>query len=91
MNLFKGVKRFIGDFFDRHKNMVNRIFHIIGIPQALLGIFQIVSGSWKQGLINLFLGYLWQWLGHAYFEKNDIGEVLLIKALIKKIKKSGNS
>jgi hypothetical protein len=85
------IKWFINDFASRHKNIVDRLLHIVGIPQAFFGIFELVTGNWKPGLLNLFLGYLWQWIGHRYFDKNDIGEVVLIKALIKKLKKDNVS
>ncbi|MDP3789875.1 MAG: YbhB/YbcL family Raf kinase inhibitor-like protein, partial [Candidatus Omnitrophota bacterium] len=81
------IKWFINDFFTRHSNATDRLFHFVGIPQAFFGIFQLLTGQWKWGLANLFLGYLWQWIGHKYFEKNEVGEVILIKKIIAKIKK----
>lgn len=76
---------FVDDFFKRHTNRANRLLHVIGIPQAFFGIFQLVTGRWESGIINLFLGYLWQWIGHKYFDKNEAGEVILIKKIIKKM------
>ena len=79
---------FIKDYLSRHTNNINRILHIIGVPQAFFGLFQIITGKPAAGMINLFLGYLWQWLGHTYFEKNEVGEVILIKKLIKKLRRN---
>ncbi|MBU4376181.1 MAG: YbhB/YbcL family Raf kinase inhibitor-like protein [Candidatus Omnitrophica bacterium] len=79
------VKWFINDFLTRHTSNVDRVLHIIGIPQAFFGIFQLLTGKWIWGFLNLFLGYLWQWIGHKYFDKNEVGEVILIKKIIKKI------
>ena len=81
------IKRFLEDFFSRHVNIADRLLHLIGIPQAFFGIFQVLTGQWKWGILNLFFGYLWQWIGHKYFDKNEVGEVILIKKLIKKIHK----
>lgn len=84
----RGIKWFIDDFFSRHVGMAGRLLHLIGIPQAFFGIFQLLTGQWKWGILNLFLGYLWQWIGHKYFDKNEIGEVILIKKMMAKIAKS---
>ncbi len=82
------VKGFIDDFFSRHVSMTDRALHAIGVPQAFFGIFQLIAGRWKWGLLNFFLGYLWQWIGHKYFDKNEVGEVMLIKKLVKKFAKN---
>lgn len=87
MKIVRMIKWFIGDFFSRHTNVASRILHLVGIPQAFFGIFQLVTGRWKWGFLNLFLGYLWQWIGHKYFDKNEVGEVILIKKIIEKIRK----
>ena len=78
---------FIDDFFTRHASNADRVLHAIGIPQAFFGIFQLLTGQWKWGLLNFFLGYLWQWIGHKCFDKNEVGEVILIKKIIKKFKR----
>jgi len=87
MKIINGMVRYIKNYRSRHSNNVNLILHIIGTPQAFFGLFQILIGRWKMGLLNIFLGYLWQWMGHTYFEKNEVGEIVGIKNLIKKIKK----
>lgn len=81
------VAWFINDYFFRHVHIINRILHIISIPEVLFGIFQIFCGEWKWGIVNFFLGYLWQWIGHTYFDKNEVGEIILIKKIIEKIKR----
>jgi hypothetical protein len=86
MKLIGSIRCFLEDFFSRHTNITDRILHFIGVPQAFFGIFQLMTGCWKWGLLNLFLGYLWQWIGHTYFDRNEVGEVILIKKLIKKIR-----
>lgn len=76
------------DYLPRHVNNVNRVLHIIGVPEAFFGLFQIITGKVAIGLINLFLGYLWQWIGHTYFDKNEMGEVILIKKLLKRCRRN---
>ncbi len=85
--MLKGIIWFIKDYISRHRHGINAILHIIGVPQAFYGLFQLVCGAWKIGLLNFFIGYLLQWIGHTYFEKNDVGEWILIKKLIGKIAK----
>ena len=76
----------IKDYMPRHRNNVNRLLHIIGIPLVLAGAFQLFTAKWKIGTINFFLGYLLQWIGHTYFEGNELGEIILIKKLARKLK-----
>ncbi len=79
------IRRLMDDFFSRHANNVDRVLHAVGIPQAFFGVFQFLTGAWKWGVVNFFLGYLWQWIGHKYFDKNEVGEVILIKKMMKKM------
>ena len=80
------LRAFLTDYFSRHRNNVDRVLHIIGVPLAFFGIFQLFTGSPKAGFLNLFVGYLLQWIGHAYFEKNEVGEWILIKKIIKRLR-----
>ncbi len=86
MKIADELMRYFKNFRPRHANNVNFALHIIGIPEMLFGLFQILTGRWKIGLLNVFLGYLWQWIGHKYFEKNEVGEITGIKKLIRKIR-----
>ena len=88
MKLMHHIVRYMKNYRSRHANNLNFILHIIGIPQVFFGLFQILTGIWKIGLLNFFLGYLWQWIGHKYFEKNEVGEITFIKKLIQKRKSS---
>jgi hypothetical protein len=78
------IKWFINDYLSRHNNKWDRLLHLIGVPEVFWGIVQLICGRWKTGLINFFLGYLWQFIGHRYFEKNEVGELILLKKLAKK-------
>ena len=87
MGLIAEGKKYIKNYRSRHANNINFILHIIGVPEAFFGLFQILTGRWGAGLLNVFLGYLWQWIGHKYFERNEMGEITGIKKLIGKFKK----
>ncbi|NQT06941.1 MAG: DUF962 domain-containing protein [Candidatus Omnitrophica bacterium] len=87
--MLKAIKWFVADYTSRHRHNVDIWLHIIGIPLAFYGIFQLFTGDWKTGLLNLFIGYLLQWIGHTYFDKNEVGEWILIKSIAKKLIKSG--
>lgn len=82
------IMRYIRNYKSRHANKINFILHIVGIPEVFFGIFQILVGTWKIGLLNVFLGYLWQWIGHGVFEGNEVGEISGIKKIIDEFKKS---
>lgn len=84
MKIIDEILRYVKNYRSRHANNINLVLHIIGIPEALFGLFQILTGRWRIGLLNFFLGYLWQWIGHTYFEKDEMGEIIGIKKLIEK-------
>jgi hypothetical protein len=84
MEIVDEIMRYARNYRSRHANNINLVLHIIGIPEVLFGLFQILTGKWKMGLLNFFLGYLWQWIGHTYFEKDEMGEIIGIKKLVEK-------
>ena len=88
MKIADEIVRYIKNYRPRHANNINFALHIIGVPQMFFGLFQVLAGRWKIGLLNIFLGYLWQWIGHKYFEKDEVGEITGIKKLIGRFKKS---
>ena len=85
--MLRAIRAFVIDYLSRHRNNTDRVLHIIGVPLAFYGLFQLITGRWQAGLINLFLGYLLQYIGHTYFEKNEVGEWILIKKIIYKFKR----
>jgi hypothetical protein len=87
VKIVDGIVQYVRNYRSRHANNVNLILHIIGVPEAFFGLFQILIGKYRIGLLNIFLGYLWQWIGHKYFEKNEVGEITAIKKLIGKLKR----
>ena len=85
MKLIDELARYIKNYRSRHPNNIDMVLHVIGVPEAFFGLLQVITGTWKIGLLNIFLGYLWQWIGHTYFDRNEMGEIIGIKKLLKKI------
>jgi len=81
------IAGYIKNYRPRHSNNINFALHIVGVSQAVFGVFQILTGGWKMGILNVFLGYLWQWIGHTYFQKDEMGEVTGVKKLIRKFRR----
>lgn len=77
---------FIKDYLSRHKHPVDAVLHIIGVPQVFFGIYQLIKGEWRWGIFNFCFGYFLQWVGHRFFEKNEVGEVILIKAIVNRLR-----
>ncbi len=91
----KAASRFAVDYMHRHRHPVNAALHIVGVPTAFYGFWLIgsslVAKSAKHdsesghsnlalGLVFVFFGYLFQYLGHRS-QGNEVGEVTLIKSI----------
>lgn len=80
------AKDFTVDYVSRHKHPVNAALHIVGVPFAFYGFYNLFSGkNVARGGIFVFLGYLLQYLGHRA-QGNEVGEVTLAKSIYKKVK-----
>ena len=86
MKIIDEIVRYAKNYRSRHANNASLVLHIIGIPEVLIGVFQMLTGRWKVGFLNFFLGYLWQWIGHTYFENDEMGGIIGIKKVIGKFK-----
>jgi len=103
----KAVSRFTVDYLRRHRHPVNAALHIVGVPAAFYGFWLILksfslsqSGSRSQdspvssnlllGFVCVFFGYLLQYLGHRS-QGNEVGEVILIKKVSRRLGASINS
>lgn len=80
------VKNFIVDYSLRHKHSFNLFLHLIGIPFVVLGLIQLFAQLWFLSFAFIFIGYFFQWVGHHYFEKNEVGEVQLLVFIWRKIR-----
>jgi len=67
----------------RHQHPFNLGIHLLGIPLAVAGVVLLClpAVAWYWGVGGLFVGYLFQWVGHTV-EGNDVGEWAGIKALL---------
>lgn len=80
-----GVTWFLKDYFGRHAHPVNATLHVLGVPTAFAGFFYFFSGKdLTKGAALIFIGYLFQYLGHKA-QGNEVGEVTLIKNIYKKM------
>ncbi|MEE9293736.1 MAG: Mpo1-like protein [Phycisphaerae bacterium] len=80
----------IESWLDRHQHPVSRLLHAVGIPLLVWGLWlggsQLLGWRWDLwwrpvGLI--VASYSMQWVGHR-IEGNDMGEVILIKKLLRR-------
>jgi len=77
---------FVKDYIGRHAHPVNASLHLLGVPAAFAGFFYLFSGKdVPKGALLIFVGYLFQYLGHQA-QGNEVGEVTLIKSVYKKLK-----
>lgn len=83
----KAILAFIIDYCQRHRHPVNAFLHILGVPAAFFGLYQLFKGQPFSGLALLIGGYVLQYLGHQA-QGNEVGEVTLLKNIWKRINKS---
>jgi hypothetical protein len=83
-----GIKEFIIDYCQRHAHPLNAFLHVFGVPMAFFGIFKLLTGRYAEGSVLVFIGYLFQYLGHKS-QGNEVGEVTLIKNIWRRL--SANS
>ena len=73
-------KAFLRNYLPRHRNRVNQVLHLIGVPLTFVGTpWTFLAGAgpvWP--CVCFFGGYLLQFAGHAV-EGNDAGEVVFLK------------
>jgi hypothetical protein len=74
------ITRFIRNYVPRHRNRVNQILHLIGVPLTFVGTPAcLIEGKpWYWAVSCFLLGYAFQFAGHAV-EGNDAGEIVFIK------------
>ena len=87
--IYKCGRAFVLDYISRHRHPVNAVLHLVGVPMVFLGIYDLSTGSATRGLALFGLGYLLQYLGHKE-QGNEVGEVILIKAILHKLVRKRN-
>ena len=61
----------IAQYASSHQNAVNRICHTVGIPMIVLSllltpVIPFVAGFWKLPLALFVVGWIFQFVGHAF-------------------------
>lgn len=61
----------IAQYSTSHQNGINRLCHTIGIPLIILSLILapaaiFVSGFWKLPLLLFIIGWIFQFIGHAF-------------------------
>jgi uncharacterized membrane protein YGL010W len=64
-------EEWIAQYSTSHQNRLNRICHTVGIPlialSIILGVVAIfVAGLWKVALALFVVGWVFQFIGHAF-------------------------
>jgi len=75
---------FIKKWTARHSNRKNAILHAIGIPMTIVGVVFLCYQRFLVGILLILLGYVMQVVGHV-FEGSEVGELMLIKSVLKKL------
>ena len=73
------IQRFLANYVLRHRNRVNQLLHLVGVPLTfVVSVVFLVKHEWLAALLCFVGGYALQFIGHA-IEGNDAGELILIK------------
>jgi uncharacterized membrane protein YGL010W len=83
-----GTAAFLADYGQRHAHPVNAGLHVIGVPMAVAGIVQLCRKRVASGASLFIGGYLLQYLGHRA-QGNEVGEVILIRSLWRRLSGRG--
>jgi hypothetical protein len=82
------IVSFTKDYIERHKHPTNALLHIIGVPAVFVGLYELLIGHFKNGIMLIFIGYFLQYLGHRA-QGNEVGEVTLIKNIWRRVTERG--
>ena len=78
------LSRILKNYIERHQNRANQLFHLVGLPVTFgLPVYYLIEQRWQPALAAFIVGYVLQFIGHA-FEGNDAGELILIKKMLGK-------
>lgn len=71
MARYKSFAEFYPYYLSEHAKPMTRRCHFIGCILAIGCLVGLVfSRDWRFILLGFFLGYLFAWIGHFFFEKN---------------------
>ena len=77
------IPRFLQNYLPRHRNSVNRMLHLVGIPLSFVAapLLALGGAAWYWHVGCFIGGYVLQFVGHAV-EGNDAGEVVFVKRML---------
>ena len=85
-----GVRAFVIDYSRRHNHPANACLHLIGVPMTVWGICLLLGERIIEGLCFFAGGYFLQYLGHKA-QGNEVGEVMLLKGICRRLKALGET
>jgi uncharacterized membrane protein YGL010W len=67
----RSSEEWIGQYAQSHQHPVNRACHTVGIPLIALSILLFIlslflPGWWRVGLVLFVVGWVFQFIGHAF-------------------------
>jgi uncharacterized membrane protein YGL010W len=62
-------EEWIAQYSLSHQHPVNRFCHTVGIPIIVVSIAIAAVGFWRAGLALFVLGWIFQFVGHAFERK----------------------
>ena len=70
----RGWDDWVAEYAQSHQHPTNRWCHTIGIPMIALSVIifvaeLVVPGAWKLALALFVVGWIFQFVGHAYERK----------------------
>lgn len=77
----KPLRRFLKNWYRRHRHPFNLGIHLLGIPLAFYGVVRLCQADWYWGSGAFVLGYVLQYIGHVV-EGNDLGEWAAVKRML---------
>ena len=74
------IRRFLKNYLPRHRNRLNQILHLAGVPLTFVAPWFAIplKLEWYFPVAAFFGGYALQLIGHA-IEGNDAGVVVFLK------------
>ncbi len=78
------ARLFLVDYCYRHRHPANAVAHLVGVPMAFFGLYQLICRQPGPGIALLVAGYFLQYLGHKA-QGNEVGELTLMKAVWRRL------
>lgn len=74
------IQRFLTNYLPRHRNPINQILHLLGVPLSFIvaPVLAVLGWAWYWHVGSFVFGYLLQFAGHAV-EGNHAGEVVFVR------------